>query len=79
MKACNSWSYCPYRPPLTEVGDIYVCRVVPAETSIHFEWLDAAAESYSVFFRKRNEGEFVRYCDTKETYCDIEALECGND
>ena len=54
MKGYNKWSYAPYRPFLTDVGDIYVCRIVPDQTSIHFEWLDTECASYTVFYRKRN-------------------------
>ena len=39
MKGCNTWSYHPYHPFLWEVGDIYICRVVPYENAIHLEWL----------------------------------------
>ena len=27
MKGNNYWSYAPYRPLLTDVGDIYICRL----------------------------------------------------
>lgn len=49
MKGLNTWSYAPYRPFLTEVGDIYICRVVPYENKIHFEWLDINAKEYNFF------------------------------
>ena len=50
MKGYNLWSYAPYRPFFRNVGDIYICRVAPNETTIHFEWLDIGAEEYSVFY-----------------------------
>ena len=37
MKGTTTWTYHPYRPFLTDVGDIYITRIVPSETAIHFE------------------------------------------
>lgn len=80
MKGYNKWSYSPYRPPLTFVGDIYVCRVVPYETAVRFEWLPTeGCETYSVFYRKCDEGEFIHYLDTAESLCTIEGLETDTD
>ena len=54
MKFDNKWSYSPYRPFFFETGDIYICRIVPCEHSIHIEWLpDNATEKYSVYYKKR--------------------------
>lgn len=58
MKGTSSWSYRPYRPPLCEVGEVYICRIAPDENEVSLEWL-ACGEEYSVFFRKRGEGEFA--------------------
>ena len=60
MKGINTWSYAPYRPFLYETGDIYICRIAPCENEIHFEWLAENDEVCEVFFRKRDEGEFVK-------------------
>ena len=51
MKGYNLWSYAPYRPLLQDVGDIYICRIVPDIQSIHFEWL-GDNDNYKVFYRK---------------------------
>jgi len=59
MKGYNLWSYHPYRPLLTEVGDIYICRIAPGADCIHFEWLAETGKSYEIFCRKRGEGIFV--------------------
>ena len=59
MKGSNTWSYAPYRPLLTNVGDIYICRVVPQKNAIHFEWLDIGDTSYSIFYRERNTDDFL--------------------
>ncbi len=54
MQGLNTWSYHPYRPFLTDVGDIYICRVAPGNNSIRFEWLGEGA-TYSVYYRKRHD------------------------
>lgn len=74
MKGQKNWSYKPYKPLLTYMGDIYICRIVPYTDKIHFEWLPIDAETYSVYCRKRYTADFIHICDTKETYCDIENL-----
>lgn len=78
MKGNNYWSYAPYRPLLTDVGDIYICRIAPGENSIHFEWLDGG-EEYNVYLRKRGEEEFEFYKIVKENQCDITDLETETD
>lgn len=79
MKGQSTWSYTPYRPLLTEVGDIYICRVVPHEESIHFEWLPMGAENYSVFCRVRGVGEFSHVGDTASCAYDVEGLQADNE
>ncbi len=79
MKGYNLWSYTPYRPLLTEVGDIYICRIVPGKTSIHFEWLDTDDDAYMVFYRKRGEKRFCLYQTVTATECDIVKLETETD
>ena len=59
MRGYSGWNYAPYRPFMTEVGDIYICRIVPGTHSIHFEWLDIGAEKYDIFFRVREQGDFI--------------------
>jgi hypothetical protein len=56
MKGQGLWSYSPYRPPMYNVGDIYICRVAPSAESIHLEWLGAECAEYSVYCRVRGEG-----------------------
>lgn len=73
MKGCKTWSYTPYRPPLYNTGDIYVCRVVPHKDAIHFEWIAEEGQTYLVYYRKRNEGEFSLFAKTEQSFCDI----CG--
>lgn len=79
MRGRNTWSYRPYRPFLTEVGEIYICRVVPYRDRIHFEWLADEKMSCRVYFRRCGEKEYTCLCDTTETFCDIENLESGTD
>ena len=80
MKGYNNWSYQPYRPPLTEIGDIYVCRVVPYENAIRFEWLESdECNIYSVFYRKRGDGDFIFFASTESCFCLIDGLQTDTD
>ena len=74
MKGINTWSYHPYRPFLTEVGNPYICRVVPHETAIHVEWLSTGEGEYRILYRKRGEGDFILFATTRELSCDITGL-----
>ena len=78
MKGHSLWSYAPYKPLLRNVGDIYICRVAPNKDSIHFEWLDTG-EIYSVFYRKRDDGDFINIGTTKNCVFDITGLETDTD
>ena len=79
MKGYNLWSYAPYKPLLRNTGDIYICRIAPDETTIHFEWLDAGCEEYSIFYRKKAEGNFICGGQTKENVFEIYNLESDCD
>ena len=79
MKGCSFWSYSPYKPPLRDTGDIYICRIAPDENSIHFEWLDTGDGEYSVFYRVRNGEEFVFGGKTRDLEFDIEDLSPDTD
>lgn len=59
MKTHTNWSYAPYRPPFIDCGDIYICRIVPGDTSITFDWLSIDAEQYNIFYRKREYGNYI--------------------
>jgi len=58
MKGYNYWSYAPYKPLLTEVGDIYICRVVPYENSIHLEWLGTEHNEYTIYYKNHDKDIF---------------------
>ena len=80
MKAHPSWSYAPYRPPFVEVGDIYICRIVPSENAIHAEWLPCEGVArYIVCYRLRGETEFLTAGVTEDCAFDITALESERD
>ena len=79
MKGYNYWSYAPYKPLLRNVGDIYICRVVPYEYQIHFEWLGEEETEYSVYYRKRGEEDFIFYSEISGSECDIEGLDTETD
>lgn len=74
MKGYNYWSYSPYKPLLRDVGDIYICRLAPGVDYIHFEWLDCSCDGYSVYYRKRGDGEFILSGKTDGTEWDIKDL-----
>ena len=76
MKHQKEWSFNPYKPIFFDIGDIYICRVVPSPTAIHFEWKALEeAQVYSVFYRVRNTGEFQKIGETQELSFDITGLE----
>lgn len=79
MKGHNLWSYAPYRPFLTDVGDIYVCRLVPDETSIHLEWLASGDTSYQVYYRKREDEQFILAGETTDTAFTVSGLDTDVD
>lgn len=78
MKGQDTWSYAPYKPLLVDVGDIYICRVSPSENSIHIEWLGEDGK-YTVYYRKRGEGDYQSYSVTTENECDIGNLITNTD
>ena len=79
MKGQSLWSYAPYKPFFHETGDIYVCRIVPTEDSIHLEWLDTGKAEYTVKYRTLGESDFITYCVTDKKECDISGLAADTD
>ncbi|MBR2020678.1 MAG: hypothetical protein IKA05_09810 [Clostridia bacterium] len=79
MKGQSTWSYAPFAPLMWDAGDIYICRVAPYETSIHFEWLATDADEYRVFYRVRGEGEYVCAGSTAACEFDIRGLSIDTD
>lgn len=78
MNGCTTWSYAPYRPFLWEVGDIYICRIVPSVNSIHIEWLEGE-KSFEIFYRVCGEEAFTSCGKTDKNEFDITGLKEGND
>lgn len=77
MKGQSAWSYTPYAPLLWDKGDIYICRVVPYEHSIHLEWLAIGVVTYQVFWRVRGEGEFA--CAGSTAACEFDLCDLASD
>ena len=76
----TGWTYSPYKPFLFNTGDIYICRVVPGEFSIHFEWIGLDSNSeYTVYLRKKDDGNFEEICTVSDTFCDINGLVSDTD
>ena len=80
MKGTSKWSYAPYRPLLTDVGEIYICRVAPCVNSIELEWLPLEPDAmYTIRYRKRGEGDFITHGTTNATTCLITGLDTDTD
>ena len=79
MTGCTTWSHAPYRPYLTDVGDVYISRIAPGETTIHIEWLSGGNGRYSVFCRKRGKEVFVCCGETDACEYDVTGLETETD
>lgn len=79
MKGYNYWNYSPYRPFFFDVGDIYICRIAPGENFIHIEWLEGESESYSVYFKKREDSDFVLFDTVYISECTINGLSSDTD
>lgn len=79
MKGYNGWSYRPRRPLGYEVGDPYICRVVPGAHSVRLEWLTEAGKTYTVFFRRRGEGEFRKSGESASGEWELTDLAEGTD
>ena len=74
MKGYSGWSYDPYKPPMGDIGDIYINRIAPGENTIHFQWHNAGAEEYAVYCRMRGEDKFALVGKTETTQYDITGL-----
>ncbi|MBQ8439333.1 MAG: hypothetical protein IJX19_01610 [Clostridia bacterium] len=80
MKGTSNWSYAPYRPLLTDVGEIYICRVAPGVNSVELEWLPLEPNTvYTVHCRKRDGGDFTVRETTQELSCLITDLDTDTD
>ena len=77
MKAHRAWSYAPYRPPFTDCGSPYVCRVAPAADRITLEWLPDGSARYRVFYRLRGTEEYRLAGTTADTAMTVTGLTCG--
>ncbi len=77
MKAHRAWSYAPYRPPFTDCGSPYVCRVAPAADRIRLEWLPDGSARYRVFYRLRGTEEYRLAGTTADTAMTVTGLTCG--
>ena len=79
MTGCTAWSYAPYRPYLTDVGELYICRIAPGETAVHVEWLPGGNGRYSVYCRRRGEDVFACCGETDSCEYDVTGLETETD
>lgn len=79
MKGRNTWSYHPYRPFLTDVGEIYICRIAPGAGRIQLQWLDEGAGAYEICYRERGAEHFLTAGMTDAHVWEIEGLKDHTD
>jgi len=79
MRKHNGWSYAPYRPPFIDVGDIYICRIVPSENTIRVEWYEDICEPCTAYIRRRGEESFAAVGTSNQKYYVFEGLDSGVD
>ena len=80
MKGVSQWSFQPYRPPMFETGEPYICRVCPGEGSVGFDWLDPAGEGkYTAHLRRRGSSEDFLTLETEEGSARFDGLDDGAD
>ena len=76
MKGHKYWSYTPYKPLLVDVGDPYICRIVPSPDRIHLEWFGNGGD---VYCRVRGEEKFEHKGHTDGSSFDITGLTVNTD
>jgi hypothetical protein len=78
MKGTTTWSYAPYKPLLSSVGDIYICRIAPYENSVHLEWPQRVGEC-DIYYKKREDEDFILAGKTDKNEFDVKGLEDETD
>lgn len=58
MKGERAWSYRPYKPPMIDTGDIYICRIAPKGTAVAADWLGDEGTAYTFRYRLRGADEW---------------------
>ncbi len=79
MRGCTRWNYTPYRPLIDRRGEIYITRIVPSKNSVYFEFLRAQNEEYEVFYKEKNEKEWLFFGKIEDDFCQINGLCEGKD
>lgn len=80
MIGVTTWSHRPYRPLLTEVGDIYICRLAPSTDAVCVEWLPIETDTeYEVLCRRRGDDAFTLCGKTRDTAFTIDRLQSNTD
>jgi hypothetical protein len=80
MKGMTSWSFSPYRPPEFDVGEIYICRIAPAQNGFCVEWLPLeGVASYTVQYRLRGSDTAFEALTVQGTAAQISGLLEGRD
>ena len=78
MKGETTWSYAPYRPPMFDSGEIYICRIAPGKSCVTADWLSLGdGVQYTFLWRIRGEEDWQKteVCENSVTLCNL-ADEC---
>lgn len=73
MKKHIGWSYTPFKPLLSDCGDIYISRVAPDVDKIELNWLPVDGKC-AVFYRKKHETVFQKAGETVKNHFVINNL-----
>ena len=61
MKGETTWSYAPYRPPMFDSGEIYICRIAPGKCCVTADWLCVGdGAEYTFLWRIRGEEDWQK-------------------
>ena len=75
----NQWSFYPYRPFLFDRGDIYISRLVPDKYKITLFWDTADTDEVTLYYRERDEGEYISAGSFSGGEAVLSGLEAEND
>ena len=83
MKPVSSWNFTPYTPldRPERAQNPYVCRLVPSESGVYLDFIDngAPCADHTLYYRKRDAGEFVAVPLKKAPNASLSGLETEQD
>ena len=75
MRKHPTWSYDHYVPIFGSENEIYVCHIVPGPDSFTIEYKTRENEEYLIYYRMRNNGDFILSGKTKQGSYTVSGLE----